>query len=270
MILKNILPQRLKDSLKVLLGRSEIKIANQESLFDCPICGSNKVVFDPLPFHFFRELYENQHIHPIFQAETINLEFYSCSKCQSNDRDRLYALYFDKILTGLNNHIGLLDIAPSPALTQFLIRKKNISVRTADLYMEGVDDRVDITNMIQYKDSSFDVFICSHVLEHIENDIKAMQELFRVTKPGGWGIAMVPINLGLKEVYEDDIIIEPADRWKHFGQDDHVRMYSKAGFIERLESVGFAVSQFGIDYFGVDIFKRYGIHPRSILYIASK
>jgi predicted SAM-dependent methyltransferase len=97
-----------------------------------------------------------------------------------------------------------------------------------------------------------------------------MKELHRVLKPGGWGIAMVPITNAIEETYENDSITTDADRWKYFGQDDHVRMYSKKGFVGNLEKAGFKVDQLGIDYFGSNVFERHGIHPRSILYIVSK
>jgi SAM-dependent methyltransferase len=271
-LIGQMIPRRLKDSLKVLLGYSyAIPIAkpHEENLFDCPVCGASQVEFDPLPMYYFRELFENQHIHPSFQAETINIEFFSCTNCHAIDRDRLYALYLRNNLSG-EKRLHLLDIAPSNPLTPFLRKQENLVIRTADLNMEGVDDKVDITNMPIYKNESFDIFICSHVLEHIPEDLKAMKELYRILKPSGWGIIMVPILLGLKDIYENDEIIDAAGRWQHFGQDDHVRMYSKPGFIQRLQLAGFTVSQYGKDYFGPELFKKYGIHHRSILYIVSK
>jgi SAM-dependent methyltransferase len=273
MSIKKLLPQRLKDSIKVILGRSKVipygsEIETQK--FECPLCGSKNISFEPLPPNYFRELYENQHIHAVFLAETINLEFYYCSKCLATDRDRLYAIYFEKVIRNSQKRLKILDIAPTKALNQFLRRQNNFVVRTADLYMGDVDDRVDITNMAIYEDNLFDVFICSHVLEHVEDDISAMRELFRITKPGGWGIAMVPINLGLNEIYENVTIKSEKDRWKHFGQEDHVRMYSKHGFVKRLEESGFVVNQYDINFFGKEVFDRFGIHHRSVLYVVSK
>ena len=77
-----------------------------------------------------------------------------------------------------------------------------------------------------YSEGQFDVFICSHVLEHIPDDRKAMQELYRILKPRGYGIAMVPINLKVEMTLEDPSLQIPS-RWKYFAQDDHVRMYAK-------------------------------------------
>jgi predicted SAM-dependent methyltransferase len=121
-----------------------------------------------------------------------------------------------------------------------------------------------------YEDNTFDFFICSHVLEHIQNDIKAMSELYRVLKPGGKCIAMVPIALSLEEDYENPEITTAEGRWKHFGQDDHVRMYSKSGFVNKLASTGFLVHQLDVNFFGYEIFDKHGIHPRSVLYVVEK
>lgn len=271
MKIKREIFKRLDSAFKVLTGKSKaISLSHKlvQTPYHCPVCKKDNVRFDPLSFNYFREFDKSQFIHSIFQFETINLEFYSCSNCFASDRDRLYALYFDRIAT--NEKIKILDIAPAPALTKFLRAHESFTIRTADLFMKGVDDIVDITNMAAYADEYFDVFICSHVLEHIENDIAAMKELYRVLKKGGWGITMVPINLALNEIYEDYSIKDEVLRWKHFGQNDHVRMYSKSGFISRLESVGFRVRQFDISYFGIDVFMKHGIHPRSVLYVVSK
>ena len=136
--------------------------------------------------------------------------------------------------------------------------------------MDGVDDVVDITQMEIYRDNTFNFFICSHILEHIDNDRKAMSELYRVLKRGGKGIAMAPIVLSLQEDYENPEITTPEGRWKHFGQDDHVRMYSKFGFIDKLQSTGFLVNQLDINFFGSETFDKHGVHHRSVLYIVEK
>ena len=139
-----------------------------------------------------------------------------------------------------------------------------------DLLMKEVDDNFDITDMNGYTDGQFDFFICSHVLEHIPDDRKALQELFRVLKPSGTGIAMVPINLGIERTLEDPSITDIAGRWKYFGQDDHVRMYAKKEFISRLESAGFKTTLLDVDYFGAEAFKKAGIYPSTVLYVVTK
>jgi len=255
------------------LGKASIASSNHHVPGTvCPVCNTKNVYFQPLSPFFFREMDKHGFIHSVFLFETINMEAYTCSVCKANDRERLFAMYMNKNLVPVikDKDISILEIAPSPSFTAYMKKNPRVHVRTTDLFMQGVDDVTDITNMHIYQDGQFDVFICSHVLEHIPDDIAAMKELYRILAPNGWGLAMVPINLGLENVYEDAGITDAAGRWKHFGQDDHVRMYSKKGFTERLCSVGFVVNEYGIDYFGAAAFEKHGIHPRSVLYIVSK
>jgi predicted SAM-dependent methyltransferase len=108
------------------------------------------------------------------------------------------------------------------------------------------------------------------VLEHINDDKKALSELYRVLKPGGWGIIMVPIILTLDQIYEDPQITDGTERWRRFGQFDHVRIYNKTGFVGRMEAAGFNVRQLSVGYFGEYTFKTYGITNTSVLYVAEK
>jgi SAM-dependent methyltransferase len=163
----------------------------------------------------------------------------------------------------------MLDIAPATPLMQFMQKDQNISYRSADLYMQGVTDRVDVTDMSTYPDGSFDFFICSHVLEHVDNDSKAIQELARVLAPSGEGIVMVPIVLSLSKTHYDPKITLEADRWKYFGQGDHVRAYSKVGFKAELNKA-FFVHEYGVDEMGAEVFKRHGISLNSVLYVVTK
>jgi SAM-dependent methyltransferase len=263
------LPVRLKNSLKVLLGRSLAIPLEAPGMFTCPVCRKARVDMEPIPLSVVRELDKHEHIHSLFQWETCNLEHYSCSRCGASDRDRLYALHLSAELSD-GHERRLLDIAPSAPLTAFLKGFPHVKVRTADLNMPHADDKVDVTNMNIYADHEFDVFICSHVLEHVPDDAKAIRELYRILKPGGWGIAMVPIFLGISRDYEDPGITDVAGRWKHYGKDDHLRVYSRNGFVERLQAAGFDVQQLGASHFGAHRFRDAGIHPRSVLYIARK
>jgi ubiquinone/menaquinone biosynthesis C-methylase UbiE len=184
----------------------------------------------------------------------------------------LYACYLDERIPRYHSEdeIFLLDIAPSQALSPFIEKFKQVNRHTADLLVEGVDLLVDITNMPEVASNSYDILICSHVLEHVSDDKKALSELYRVLKPGGRGIIMVPINLVIEQIDEDPQVTDVAERWRRFGQYDHVRLYNKSGFVERVESAGFTVNQLGVDYFGESTFRQYGITSKSVLYIAEK
>lgn len=202
----------------------------------------------------------------------MNAKQYVCPSCGASDRCRLYALYILQLMNqgSMRNGFALLDIAPSLPLQTFLQRIPNITYHTADKYMKGVDFTLDITQMDSIESDSYDMFICSHVLEHVDDDRKALSELFRILKPGGSGIIMVPIVLKLQEIDEDPGIIDEATRWKRFGQYDHVRLYSKAGFMQRIQESGFTLKAYGVEHFGEAVFRECGISLKSVLYVGSK
>ncbi|MBK9533049.1 MAG: class I SAM-dependent methyltransferase [Chitinophagaceae bacterium] len=244
-------------------------LAGKGKGYYCPGCKKNWKSFRPLPEVWLKPLYESGWPYTVDDAETLNYKNYSCYGCGITDRDRLYILYFEKILEK-NRHYNIIEFAPTPSLSRLLKKMPNVTHRTSDLFMEGVDDKLDLQDLHLYKDHSFDVFVCSHILEHVDDDIKAMKELYRILKPGGWGIAMVPIIESVTETHEDPSIKEENLRLKYFGQKDHVRLYAKADFIRRLESVGFMVKLYGVDYFGEAQFDRSGITRKSVLYIVEK
>ncbi len=115
---------------------------------------------------------------------------------------------------------------------------------TTDLNSPLADVKADICDL-PFADDSFDIILCNHVLEHIPDDRKAMKELYRVMKPGGWGIFQVPQDLKREHTFEDDTITNKKERARIFGQYDHVRIYGR-DYFERLRSVGFKVEE--VDY----------------------
>jgi len=118
----------------------------------------------------------------------------------------------------------------------------NLEYITADIESPLAKLKMDI-HQIPLKDNSIDVIFCNHVLEHVEDDKKALSEIKRVLRPGGWAILQVPFFYPLpNETYEDKSIIDPKERERVFGQDDHVRMYGK-DYERRLASVGFKVCE---------------------------
>jgi len=162
----------------------------------------------------------------------------------SLERHRLLWLYLKNETDFFANHKKVLHIAPEQCFINRFKNQKNLDYITADLYSPIVDVKADILDL-PFEDNSFDVVICNHVLEHIEDDKKAMQELYRVLKPKGFGIFQIPQDLSLEKTYEDFSITSPEERTKHFGQYDHVRVYGK-DYFNRLRSVGFEVKE--MDY----------------------
>lgn len=135
----------------------------------------------------------------------------------------------------------VLHMAPEQCFLKLFKKLQHIDLTTADLYSPIVDVKADIC-ALPFKSESFDVIFCNHVLEHIEDDKKAMQELYRVLKPGGYGIFQIPQDYSRENTYEDFSITSPEERTKHFGQYDHVRIYG-SDYFNRLRSVGFKVDE---------------------------
>jgi ubiquinone/menaquinone biosynthesis C-methylase UbiE len=135
----------------------------------------------------------------------------------------------------------VLHLAPEQAFYKRFKKMSNIDYTTADLHSPLADVKADIT-ALPFDDKTFDVIFCNHVLEHIPDDTKAMQELYRVMKPGGWGIFQVPLDKNSAKTFQDDRITDPAERTRIFGQYDHVRVYG-LDYFDKLQSIGFQVDK---------------------------
>jgi SAM-dependent methyltransferase len=159
-----------------------------------------------------------------------------CPACGSMPRNRRLWQILNPYF---KNKPRILDFSPSRALYYRLKKRTDIEYISTDYVGEFfADKRLDITNT-QEPNHHYDLIICFHVLEHIEDDTKAMQELFRILKRGGTALIQTPFKAG--DIYENPAIISPDDRLLHFGQADHVRIYSVNALSERLAAVGFQV-----------------------------
>jgi predicted SAM-dependent methyltransferase len=131
----------------------------------------------------------------------------------------------------------MLHVAPEPFFESKFRQLLGDKYLTADLVDPRAMVKMDITN-IDYPDQSFDVIYCSHVLEHVQDDRKAMREFYRTLKRTGWAILLVPI-IDTK-TFEDFSITDPKERLKVFGHEDHVRRYGP-DYVDRLKEAGFSV-----------------------------
>lgn len=187
----------------------------------------------------------------------------------SLERHRLLWLYLKNETDFFHKPLKVLHMAPEQCFLSIFKKMKHLDYTTADLYSPIVDVKADILNL-PFPDNEFDIVFCNHVLEHIEDDIKAMKELFRVMKPGGMGIFQVPQELARESTYEDASIVTPEDRAKHFGQYDHVRIYGK-DYFNRLRSAGFKVHE--VDYsktLSQDLVEKYCLAKGEILPVCFK
>ena len=187
----------------------------------------------------------------------------------SLERHRLLWLFLKNETDFFTASKKVLHMAPEQCFLKRFKSLKNLDYTTADLYSPIVDVKADILNL-PFNDNSFDVIFCNHVLEHIIDDNKAMQELFRVLKPNGMGVFQIPQDLSLDSTYEDFSITSPDERTKHFGQYDHVRVYGK-DYFDRLRAVGFRVDE--VDYskkLSKDLVVKYCLVKGEILPICYK
>ncbi|NNK29209.1 MAG: class I SAM-dependent methyltransferase [Flavobacteriaceae bacterium] len=162
----------------------------------------------------------------------------------SLERHRLLWLYLKNETDFFTNNNQVLHFAPEQAFYKRFRNMQNLDYTTTDLNSPLADVKADICQL-PFEDNSYDIILCNHVLEHIPDDTKAMQELFRVMKPGGWGILQIPQDLSRNETFEDNSITDKKERAKIFGQYDHVRIYGR-DYFNKLRSVGFEVEE--VDY----------------------
>ncbi len=162
----------------------------------------------------------------------------------SLERHRLLWLYLKNETNFFTQPHKLLHFAPEQAFYKRFKKLKNIDYTTTDLNSPLADVKADICDL-PFADNAFDVILCNHVLEHIPNDTKAMQELYRILKPGGWGIFQIPQDLKREKTFEDNSITDKKERARIFGQYDHVRIYGR-DYFDKLRSVGFTVEE--VDY----------------------
>lgn len=212
--LKRRVPAPWKEWIKAKIGGY--------SRYYCPIC------------HRYAAKFETHGLIPRRNAR--------CPTCGALERHRLVWLFFQRrteLLDGRPKR--LLHFAPEPTIASRLRTVSNLDYVTADLFAPNVTMRVDISNMPSVPDGSFDFLYCSHVLEHVADDRKAIRECARVLKPEGHAIFIVPITARVS--YEDLSITDPRERERLFGQHDHVRRYGP-DFLDRLKSAGFDVQVF--------------------------
>ena len=224
-LILNLIPrpvlQRVAEWIVPLVGLLYVGKGKQ-----CPLCGCQRRKFIPYGY-----------VKPRENA--------LCPNCLSLERHRLLWLWLlreSDIGRGAMALPRLLHIAPEVALMRkfrkMYAREKERYV-TADLESPLADMHFDVQE-IPIEDGAFDCVICNHIMEHVEDDRKALKEIFRILRRGGWGVILSPVELEREKTFEDDSITDREERTRIFGQYDHRRIYGR-DYTERLQEAGFEV-----------------------------
>ena len=217
----NTIPRPILIRMSIVV-RPVLALALKGTRFTDPIDGKSFRMF--LPYG-----YGNQR-NNVLSPSTLSLE-----------RHRLLWLYLQNetdFFTAKTKK-KVLHFAPEQEFYKRFKKQSNIEYTTTDLLSPLADVKADICNL-PFEDNSYDIIFCNHVLEHIPDDTKAMQELYRVLKPGGMGIFQIPQDLSRATTFSDDSIVDQKERAKIFGQYDHVRVYGR-DYFDKLRSTGFKV-----------------------------
>ncbi|MFH1160148.1 MAG: methyltransferase domain-containing protein [bacterium] len=237
------------------------------STYFCPFCGNS-----------FRELLPGGFDFPVLKEKQIVGGGYRknivCPRCFSLDRDRLIYIFLKEKTNLFTAPLKVLHVAPEGCIRALLMSLPNLDYRSGVKYYEGYyyDRKVnlmDVTNM-PFESESFDVILCNHVLEHIEDDEKAIREIHRVLKPGAWTILQVPISRTLQTTFHDPSVTTSQQREQVYGQFDHVRIYGQ-DYPDILRKHGFMVKVYNPFTEGqVNGLEKYALNPEEDLHIAYK
>lgn len=176
---------------------------------ECPVCGGSYRKFLPYGYGEANEKMNNR----------------LCPGCLSLERHRLLWLYLKDKTDFFTSPLRVLHFAPEQPFLKRIRKHNNLDYVTADLDSPIADLHLDIT-AIEQPDDSYDVLICNHVLEHVDNLGAALSEIKRVLRPRGWAILMVPLRMDM-DTYEDPSVTDPKERERLFGQYDHVRQFGR-------------------------------------------
>lgn len=193
----------------------------------------------------------------------------ACPRCDSRERQRLLWLYLENRTNFFSAALRVLHFAPEDCFQAKFRSMPNLDYLSADLISTSAMVAMDITR-IAYPDGGFDVILCSHVLEHVPDDRKAIGELYRVLQPGGWAILQVPIDWTREKSLEDPAVTDPCERLRLFGQSDHVRVYGP-DYPDRLKAAGFhvEVSDYVASFLSSEI-ERMGLDASEKMFVCRK
>jgi SAM-dependent methyltransferase len=233
---------------------------------ECPVCGA----------HVRRYLPEGFDLPVLRELDVVGGQHRperTCPVCRSDSRTRLAWLYLSREVQLTDASVRVLHLAPEIGLYARLAASPTVDYEPGDLEPELYPwaprlRRLDL-EALPFPDADFDVVIANHVLEHVVDEARAMAEIRRVLRPGGWAMLAVPIALALDETREDATATTPEARERAFGQADHVRLYGR-DYGRRLAHAGFEVALWSGHLRGDgEITRRWRLDPRETLPIAT-
>lgn len=229
------------------VGLKAVGLFYSGSEVECPICQNN-----------YRKFLPYGRINPRQNA--------LCPSCLSLERHRLIWVYLKDTTNFFSSQLHVLHIAPEPCFMSRFEKQHGEGYVTADIESPLAKVKMDI-HQIPFGENHFDVVLCNHVLEHVADDIKAMSEIHRVLKPGGWAILQVPFFSPVPDVtFEDNSIVDKREREKIFGQDDHVRKFGK-DYCQRIERAGLkAIADPFATSLPEELLKKYGLSKGELIY----
>lgn len=191
-----------------------------------------------------------------------------CPTCLSLERHRLMWLFLKEKTDFFTAPLRVLHVAPEHCFIERFEALKNLDYITGDIESPLAKVKMDVHH-IPFPDNSFDVVFCNHVLEHVEDDLRACAEFNRILKPSGWGILQSPVY-PLKSTLEDKSITDPAERERLFGQRDHVRKYGK-DYAERLRKSGLTIEEnLFVQQLSKEMIKQNALPPKEIIFVCRK
>jgi SAM-dependent methyltransferase len=198
----------------------------------------------------------------------------TCPVCRSDSRTRLAWLYLAREVHLLEAAVRVLHVAPEIGLYARLAASPSVDYEPGDLepalYPWAQRLRQIDLAALPFCDADFDVVIANHVLEHVADDARALSEIRRVLRPGGWAMLAVPIARALETTREDPAATTPEARERAFGQGDHLRLYGR-DYPARLARAGFQVALWAGHLRGDgEIARRWRLDPRETLPIATR
>lgn len=241
---RKIVPASIRMPLgKIIIRVREIRYRLEEKAFShkckffCPCCRTRLMTFVSKEY---KEFPNHFNVNRYFQTNNNVI----CPVCESLPRHRILAVWCEEHIDLLHN-ARILYFAPEDCMMRWM-KHRQITCTTADLYQKA-SMKLDIQETGQ-PDSSWDIVICNHVLEHVEDFRKALEELYRILKPGGHLICSFPIDPNIEIVDEADPSknLTQEECLQRFGQADHLRVFGmKADLL--LEEPGFSIEKISGD-----------------------